>query len=538
MSIAPLTFKIASEADEFDQIHRINYRTFVEEIPQHATNDEQLLVDRFHASNTYCIGLDGQRVVAMLAVRGERPFSLDEKLADLDQWLPPEASLCELRLLAVEKEYRNTAVFADLFRFAATECMRRGFTLGVASGTLRQRRLYDHMGFVPVGPVVGTDAAPYQPMYLSLGAALVLFEKLKFELPSPSRPVSFLPGPVEISPSVRDAFAAAAISHRSEAFVDMMAETRRLLCGLTRARCVAILVGTGTTANDAVAAQLRALDGSGIVLTNGEFGDRLIDHAERMQLRFDTMRTPWGARVDMQALESALDQRPDVRWIWTVHCETSSGTMNDLTRLATICRERRLRLAADCTSSLGTMPIDVSEVFLASSVSGKAIGAPAGLALVLYNESLTPDRRIPRALDLGYGERHDGVPFTHSSPLVAALRQALRELDPEKRFRTASRQKELIVRHLRANGIEPGREDDDSSPAILNIPLPLSVSSRLIGESLERHNFLVSYRSEYLLERNLMQICLMGHVTDDHCLGLAAALIRAIRDRSSVVLSG
>ena len=31
----PLVFKFATEEWEFEQIHRLNYRTFVEEIPQH-----------------------------------------------------------------------------------------------------------------------------------------------------------------------------------------------------------------------------------------------------------------------------------------------------------------------------------------------------------------------------------------------------------------------------------------------------------------------------------------------------------------------
>jgi len=35
-STTELIFKIASEDWEFEQIHRLNYRTFVDEIPQHA----------------------------------------------------------------------------------------------------------------------------------------------------------------------------------------------------------------------------------------------------------------------------------------------------------------------------------------------------------------------------------------------------------------------------------------------------------------------------------------------------------------------
>jgi hypothetical protein len=91
-----VTFKIASEPDEFEQIHRLNYQAFVEEIPQHPPNPARRLVDRFHAENRYVIGLDGQRVMAMLALRDQRPFSLDLKLANLEQYLPPHHHLGEV----------------------------------------------------------------------------------------------------------------------------------------------------------------------------------------------------------------------------------------------------------------------------------------------------------------------------------------------------------------------------------------------------------------------------------------------------------
>ncbi len=48
----PLNFKVAATPDEFEAIHALNYRTFVEEIPQHSPNGERRLVDKFHAENT------------------------------------------------------------------------------------------------------------------------------------------------------------------------------------------------------------------------------------------------------------------------------------------------------------------------------------------------------------------------------------------------------------------------------------------------------------------------------------------------------
>ncbi len=164
-------FKIATQEWEFEQIHDLNYRTFVEEIPQHEVSNSLRRVDPFHEENTYLICLRGKKLVGMLTLRGERPFSLDQKLTDLDTYLPEGRSVCEIRLLAVEKEYRGLRggrILAGLIDLLRQYGVGRGYDLAIISGTTRQLKLYEHMGFVAFGPLVGSQNAPYQPMYVRL----------------------------------------------------------------------------------------------------------------------------------------------------------------------------------------------------------------------------------------------------------------------------------------------------------------------------------------------------------------------------------
>src|SRR5947208_5954025 len=109
-----LTFKTANEDWEFEQIHRLNYKTFVEEIPQHHASPTERLVDKFHSENTYLICLSGKRLVGMLAVRGNRPFSLDQRLESVDSYLPAGRKICEIRLLAFEKKFRCAQVLQGI----------------------------------------------------------------------------------------------------------------------------------------------------------------------------------------------------------------------------------------------------------------------------------------------------------------------------------------------------------------------------------------------------------------------------------------
>jgi GNAT superfamily N-acetyltransferase len=167
--IERLEFRIAEETD-FEAIHRLNYRTFVEEIPQHPPNASRRLVDRFHSQNIYVICTAAGALVGMTCGRYSRPFSLDDKVPDLDRWLPTHEKAVEIRLLAVEPAYRGTTVFHGLLVFLARHFQRIGCDLALISGTVRQLDLYRHLGFEPFGARVGSAEATYQPMFLTLAA--------------------------------------------------------------------------------------------------------------------------------------------------------------------------------------------------------------------------------------------------------------------------------------------------------------------------------------------------------------------------------
>ena len=150
MSKHEFFFKIATSPDEFEQIHRLNYLTFSEEIPQHQKNEEQKLVDQFHAENTYIICIKENEVIGMAAVRNNRPFSLDKKIGPVEQALPFSInSPCEVRLLSVKKEYRNGRVFLGLAQFLIKYCIKKGYDIAFISGTVRQLKLYGQLGFQP-----------------------------------------------------------------------------------------------------------------------------------------------------------------------------------------------------------------------------------------------------------------------------------------------------------------------------------------------------------------------------------------------------
>src|SRR5579872_829176 len=536
-----LLFKVATEDWEFDLIHQLNYKTFVEEIPQHPASPTRRLVDKFHAENTYMICLHGRHLAGMLALRGKRPFSLDQKLANLDSYLPPGRSLCEIRLLSVDKKFRRGQVFQGLMALVLQHFVEHGHDLGLISGTTRQSKLYHHLGFIPFGPLVGAEGAQFQPMYLSIesfeaGVRDFLSSRSQHNFQRPL--VNFLPGPVTVSRQVRRAFERLPESHRCDAFMADFQTTKELLCRMTGARNVEILLGSGTLANDAVAAQLSLEAKPGLIVTNGEFGERLVDHARRFGLEFDVLQYPWERPFDFEAIERRLGRAPRPGWLWCAHCETSTGVLNDLKALKALCAAAQVKLCLDCISSIGTLPVDLEGVWLASCASGKGLRSFPGLGMVFYNHEIRESSMpLPRYLDLELYARQQGVPFTQSSNLVYALHAAIKRADWPARHAELTEISGWLRPRLRGLGFKILGSDGEVSPAVMTIALPVELDSVRIGGLLQEAGFLLSCNSDYLRKRNWMQICIMGEFSREKLVSLLNHLNRLCFRRAPAQVS-
>jgi len=325
--------------------------------------------------------------------------------------------------------------------------------------------------------------------------------------------ISFLPGPAQLHPDVLVALSRTPAPHRGAAFLEDVASIKAELRALTGARHVSVMLGSGTIANDVVAAQLRRSDERGLVLVNGEFGERLSDHARRAGATFDVERLPWGVPFDGNAIERALAAHPAATWVWMVHLETSTGVVNDLPRLTTLAHARGMRIAVDGVSAIGSISVQVGDVDFATAVSGKGIGSVPGVAIICHRERVTPDERIARSLDLGLYAGAEGVPFTLSSNLIWALSAALgHAAKPGRMERLATVGAQLRV-ELERRGHVIVAPVESAAPSVVTVALGADECVQAFGDALAARGILTSYRSDYLVRRNWIQAAVMGECT-------------------------
>ena len=154
--------------------------------------------------------------------------------------------------------------------------------------------------------------------------------------------------------------------------------------------------------------------------------------------------------------------------------------------------------------------------------------------MVFHENELTPaPAKLPRYLDLGYYASKCGIPFTISSNLLYALRAALEQRSVDGCFTRVVQLAAWLRAEIRTMGLRIIGEDKHLSPAITTVALPPTVNSRTLGKELDDAGYFLNYMSGYLLERNWLQICLMGELSELKLRSLVEVLRRAITEQSS-----
>jgi aspartate aminotransferase-like enzyme len=408
--------------------------------------------------------------------------------------------------------------------------------------------LYERLGFVPLGPAVASGQAAFVPMMLTIGQLPVKLQRVKKLWETHldrvySRPptgheadevICLLPGPVTIAPAVRSAFQQPAIYHRGPEFIHRYVAVREVLGDMVGGRSVAVLNGSGTLGNEAVAATLAAEDQytpssgtRGLMLINGEFGERLARQATRFGLKPRALVWPWGKPWDLDQVDAALSQEAPGSWIWGVHLESSTGVLNDLPGLVKIARKHGVRVCVDCISSLGAVPLDLRAVYLATGATGKSLGSYAGASIIFADKEalvqLNRDR-IPSYFDIAASLNSEGPCYTFPSPTLLALEAALKEYaTPGKAQSAYARYHEMGVRvrqQLRRLGLEPLAREECACAVVTTFAPPGEESSLEFVTRCRGWGFNIGGESAYLAQRRLVQIATMGAVSRDQFMPL------------------
>jgi 2-aminoethylphosphonate-pyruvate transaminase len=361
-------------------------------------------------------------------------------------------------------------------------------------------------------------------------------------------PILFTPGPVRIPQVVAEAMANPPCNyHRQPGFQTMLGEIKADLAHLLKLSepndyLFGLLTCTGTGANEGCMQALARL-GTGLILRNGWFGDRLVDQAVQNGLDHQVLDAAIDEAFSVAVVAAYLDAHPEIRWCYFVSHETRMGLVNPLVELGRACHSRGVMVGSDIISSAFAYPLDLeaAQLDLAVTSSAKAIMAAPGLGIVIARKDSLATLKAARAgsgpssyyLDvIAECERQavdNQTRFAQPVALFAALHAAcalVRKIGIDAHMARIQRQMDRIADHLARMGLRPLLPRERLSWIAVNFGLPAGITYSELTAKLQAEGYFVLYGVPG--DQSHFQVSTIGDLGDEDVDGLCRALDKVL----------
>ncbi len=222
-----------------------------------------------------------------------------------------------------------------------------------------------------------------------------------------------------------------------------------------------------------------------LVAANGAYGLRMAEIAKSAGILHTVYEEAYHCIPDAGEIERRLKDDPDITHISIVHCETTSGILNDIHAVAEVVKKAGKTLIVDAMSSFGGIEIPVDKMgidFLISSANKCIQGVPGFSFIIARREALEKCAGKARSLSLDLYSQWKGMEedgkwrFTSPTHAVLAFAQALKELEQEggvaARHKRYTQNNQLLIEGMKQLGFQTYIASDVQSPIITTFLYP------------------------------------------------------------------
>jgi len=208
-----------------------------------------------------------------------------------------------------------------------------------------------------------------------------------------------IPGPSPVHPRIIQNLSLPTVSHVSP---EMVEELKDALENLKKVVFCAngepfIVSGAGTLAMEMALLNTVEKGEKVLVLSQGYFGQRMVDVCRSFGLDCDFIENPWGRGVYPDELEAKLKQA-DYKVVVSTHVDTATGACAPVRDYSRVLRNRGILFIVDGVCATGGIEerMDDWGIDVILTAAQKCFGAPPGLAiLVLSARAMEKRRKMP-----------------------------------------------------------------------------------------------------------------------------------------------
>jgi aspartate aminotransferase-like enzyme len=352
-----------------------------------------------------------------------------------------------------------------------------------------------------------------------------------------------LPGPTNVPNRVMNAMLAPIINHRGDDFrvlyKTIVEKTQRVF--QTNGEII-LLTTSGTGVVEASVINIIKKGDKVIIPVNGEFGTRLADLIDSWGGQAIRIKAPFGENPPFEKVEEAADQNKDVKAIYAVYNETSTGTtLRYMDRIGKLCSRNGAFFIADAVSILGgdELPVDKWNIDICVTASQKALAAPPGVSPMSISSRTKkhmqsnppPTQYLNLKRYFKYYEENFETPFTPALSLFYAFNEALDMVLEEGIDERIKRHKicaEAFYAGLNTMGLTPFAKPDAQSNVVIAVNyLPGMEDKKFRGLLSEQFKVLVAGGFGDL-KGKVFRVGSMGEVNRYHVMRTLSSIASAI----------
>ena len=247
---------------------------------------------------------------------------------------------------------------------------------------------------------------------------------------------------------------------------------------------VVLMQGSGTFGVESTLTSSVGKKGKLLIAANGAYGERMEDIAKHAGIDNKILNFRYNEVPDAKIIANEIENDPAITHVSMVHCETTSGIINDIVAVAKAVKSLGRTFIVDAMSSFGGVDIDVAGLgidFIISSANKCIQGVPGFSFIICRRSELKKceGNAVSLSLDL-YDqwecmERDGKWRFTSPTHVVLAFAKALEELEAEggvkARCARYSENNRLLIEKMTSLGFSTYL-DSNQSPIITTFLYP------------------------------------------------------------------